>query len=218
MANGIASLMKPTASLPLATGLAALAVGASVLLSAPEAKALCIDGNSVCTTFDPGSLSSPTSVQPTGGFTFTGGDAIVAARGYNRIGIEFSYNGTPSPFELKNLKVEGFNTGGLISLGDLLIDNLDLNAVETAFTETTGSLISSNLASYKISFDIPAGVNLQSTITSRLVFSRGGSNSIQSTNFFDTTAVPGPLPILGAGVAFGCSRSLRRKIKVAKSA
>jgi len=53
MANGIASLMKPTASLPLATGLAALAVGASVLLSAPEAKALCIDGNNVCTTFDP---------------------------------------------------------------------------------------------------------------------------------------------------------------------
>jgi hypothetical protein len=30
------------------------------------------------------------------------------------------------------------------------------------------------------------------------------------------TAVPGPLPVLGAGVAFGFSRKLRRRIKGAR--
>jgi hypothetical protein len=29
----------------------------------------------------------------------------------------------------------------------------------------------------------------------------------------DNPTVPGPLPILGAGAAFGCSRKLRRRIK-----
>lgn len=35
------------------------------------------------------------------------------------------------------------------------------------------------------------------------------------TNTFMSTAVPGPLPVLGAGAAFGFSRKLRRRIKAA---
>ncbi len=43
----------------------------------------------------------------------------------------------------------------------------------------------------------------------------GGS---YSANIDVATKVPGPLPILGAGVAFGYSRRLRKRIKVGVSA
>jgi len=45
----------------------------------------------------------------------------------------------------------------------------------------------------------------------------GGIQAVQSTytDMDSTTAVPGPLPILGAGAAFGFTRKLRRRIKLA---
>jgi hypothetical protein len=46
--------------------------------------------------------------------------------------------------------------------------------------------------------------------------STGTVNVTQTPITFNTTAVPGPLPILGVGAAFGWSRKLRKRIKSSK--
>ena len=57
------------------------------------------------------------------------------------------------------------------------------------------------------------------TFTATLDSISGGAvqvvNSTYSSVMAPMTAVPGPLPILGAGAAFGFSRKLRRRIKLA---
>ncbi len=206
--------MKPTASLPLATGLAALAVGSSVLLSAPEAKALCIDGNNVCTTFDPVSDSTP----DVGGFTGTG----TGTTAYNNVGVQFTVAGGPLPVTLRNVRVSGTGLpGGFFDLGDFEATGpspfTDTVSSGNLTTIATGPAL--DLANYTLSFEIPAGLNLGTSISSSIFFNRNsGLTPVFSSTAFTTTAVPGPLPILGAGAAFGFSRSLRRKIKLAKSA
>lgn len=63
-------------------------------------------------------------------------------------------------------------------------------------------------------------VNFNSGVTSATfaqAFAVSGANVLNQTGFTftqnDFTGVPGPLPILGAGAAFGFSRKLRRRIK-----
>jgi hypothetical protein len=54
------------------------------------------------------------------------------------------------------------------------------------------------------------------TFTNQLIVTAGKVTSFDNTltqTFDDNTRVPGPLPILGAGAAFGFSRKLRKRIK-----
>ena len=72
----------------------------------------------------------------------------------------------------------------------------------------------------KLSFTIPAGAaTLGATITARIQYQDAAETQLLTSggNFFATgdgggAGVPGPLPLLGAGAAFGFSRSMRRRI------
>jgi hypothetical protein len=82
-----------------------------------------------------------------------------------------------------------------------------------------------------VQYDIPVGLAAGTTISVQLLsnndLSLDGSGNLSgsgSNGFYDdirihtattppTTSTPGPLPVLGAGAAFGVSRRLRRRIK-----
>lgn len=52
----------------------------------------------------------------------------------------------------------------------------------------------------------------------KVVDSYSGSSTAGLDNFLNTVQTPGPLPILGAGAAFGFSRKLRGRIKAGRTA
>lgn len=77
----------------------------------------------------------------------------------------------------------------------------------TSFTSTNGSNVSGQV--------IPGN---WTTIYVKDIYDSQASGVINSyANKFQQTAVPGPLPILGAGAAFGFSRKLRHRIKKASA-
>jgi hypothetical protein len=67
--------------------------------------------------------------------------------------------------------------------------------------QSFGSSVSTAVFTQNFSFDYNANPDTLSSV--------GGS----FTTFADTPSVPGPLPVLGAGAAFGFSRKLRQRIK-----
>jgi hypothetical protein len=75
-----------------------------------------------------------------------------------------------------------------------------------------------NFSNFRLTYTIPAGTlaPLGGIIYAR-VAANGGPQGSQEQTRGSTLAdpVPGPLPILGAGVAFGFSRKLRRRIRQA---
>jgi hypothetical protein len=233
--------MKPYASLPLATGLTVLAVGTSVVLSAPQAKAACIGGNNVCTTFNPSTLTQVRNVVP-------GGTASASAAANSQItewGLQFALadraNQFTFPFTINNIvitnlpiandAVTNWNVGSITfntfnDSGNFVGSGPNVFRANSTFG---GSNITSNInfaatgvnaRNTQISFDIPAGfVAGGGSIDANLLFGRTGTGADGTSSIFTTTAsVPGPLPLLGAASAFGFSRSLRRRIKLAKVA
>lgn len=118
----------------------------------------------------------------------------------------------------KNLGTVSFNSNGASGPSwSSSIFNID--------TEFTGSVITTAVLSGTLSATAPSvgtifegGIYYNSNAaTSSGLLDIGiaggaakGSSLYQSS--YDPTAVPGPLPVLGAGVAFGFSRRLRRRI------
>ena len=81
---------------------------------------------------------------------------------------------------------------------------------------TSGVMTNSSVAPGTIMYGSPLSTD---TFTATLNGISGGGvqvvNSSYSAVMAPMTAVPGPLPLLGAGAAFGFSRKLRRRIKLA---
>ena len=81
---------------------------------------------------------------------------------------------------------------------------------------TSGSMTNSAVTPGQIMYGTPLATD---TFTATLDSISGGGvqvvNSTYSAVMAPMTAVPGPLPILGVGAAFGFSRKLRRRIKLA---
>lgn len=212
-------------ALPVVAGLSALAAGASVLLAAPEAKAACIGGNNVCLEFNPGSVTTPTNV-PLGGSVINNSFPFTKAR------VQFDIIGFENfPFDLTSISVN--NAPGLPSstafnsVTNITVDSGgSFGLYNTNWVNLSSSLTTANFsaAPTTISFSIPAGVGIPNSaqLIARLQYWNAAESVGQarfSTGFTTSAAaVPGPLPILGAASAFGFSRSLRRRIKLAKSA
>jgi hypothetical protein len=197
--------------------LASLAVGA-VALQTPEVQAACIGGNSVCTTFDPTTTSTPTDV---GGFTGSGNNAAT----YDKAKLRITFTGTPVPLTFSNFFLKGQGITSSLSFGNLTATTSGLRA-ESAFI-TLNNSVSGNVLDFSqntVSFDIPSGVSLGSSLTIDVQYADTLENNVNtSVNDFTTTAssppaVPGPLPLLGAGAAFGFSRTLRKRIKASTKA
>ena len=205
-----------------------VAIGA-VALSAPEARAACIGGDSVCTTFDPTTASTPTR----GTGTFTGIGSAPSPNPYRYVRVLFSvsnYSGTS--VTLTNIALGGNGiTSTLTGLGSLAI-NSDLGFTATSastpfgFVLLNSSITSLNFSSSTLSLDIPAGLGVGTIVKARIQYSDsfdGSGVNLETSSIFSTTAatsssVPGPLPLLGAGAAFGFSRTLRKRIKAADQA
>jgi hypothetical protein len=106
----------------------------------------------------------------------------------------------------------------------VLASDVNTNFDSGTFTIATnaGPNIVSNLvnnSSSSVSNNITSPSLTSATFTATLNVTQGVVNNLSaSTRWSDPTppsAVPGPLPLLGAGAAFGFSRKLRRRIKLA---
>jgi len=149
-----------------------------------------------------------------GGFNFTksGADHTFSGSGLNFTGSNFSYSYTVSLFN-PPVGQEFFkyntNAAGSATLSPLafvkdLTTPLPTNS--TANESAPGNIVT-----------FPAGTVSALTFTSNLSRTGGKIDTITDTLTQKIgeplSTVPGPLPILGAGAAFGFSRRLRNRIK-----
>lgn len=200
-----------------------MAIG-TMAFHVPEAQAACIGGNSVCTTFDP---SSTTHVVDYAGFsgTFDPADPFV----YEQARVQFQLTGTwaPTPFVISGIAIQGDGIATSLSFSNKTIsDNTAVifDDIQTSWVNLNTSVGAVNFVNSKISFTFPGGTApAGGKITARIQY-RDIANIQLNTSAgpFVSTAtgasVPGPLPLLGAGAAFGFSRTLRKRIKDADQA
>jgi len=209
-------------------GLVVAAGGASLVFSAPEAKALCIPNNVTCSQFDPSSASDIQNAPVTGTIS-----ANATALKLTRIGVQFIFSPDAgvftTPFTITNIKVTNAFTSNStkadFTFGDVTVTDANVQNLTNLLNLTSNITSNINLASAPgatLSFTLPQGLTgpgSGATISAAVVYERNNvSTNLANSDYFNTTNVPGPLPILGAGVAFGYSRSLRRRIKLAKAA
>lgn len=196
---------------------AAAATSAPVFFQAP-AQAACIPDNSTCTTFDPSSASSPDQVS---GFS----GSYTNATPLTRVRVIFQTTGTFStPFTISGIKLFG---AGLNPAGETLAD-VSFTGSPTSSAFITGlNLTSQNFNTSKISFTIPSGIATAgsgATLTALInyqneadptLYANTSATPFTTTVKQDTTETPSPLPLLGAGAAFGFSRRLRSRVRLA---
>ena len=163
-----------------------------------------------------------------GGFTFTlssftGFDPSDSISFSNPTSTTFTYNINSNVPWTSGSKVLNYTvaapSGQLLtahsaSLTSSIIPNAGSGTFTVAGTNTATGMMTNNMTTAGM---VNYPVNLASdTFTGTLNgISGGGVQQITSTYAVanaPTSAVPGPLPILGAGAAFGFSRKLRRRI------
>jgi hypothetical protein len=150
------------------------------------------------------------------GFNFTksGADHTFSGSGLNFTGSNFTYSYTVSlynppagqEFFKYNTNAAGSATTSALVFSKSLTTPLPTNS--TATEVTPGNIVT-----------FPTGTVSSLTFTSNLSRTGGKIDTITDTltqKIGDPiSTVPGPLPILGAGAAFGFSRKLRNRIKLA---
>jgi hypothetical protein len=213
-----------TKKLSIAGLVVAAAASSAFAFGAAPAKAAClVGGSTVCTTFDPSSASSVTSRT---GFIGT----QTPSTPYNKARVAFRVTGTgitlPTITGI-SLTGDGISTS-LNAFGPLSITSLG-TWIATPWLQLTGgsptgSLASLDYALSSLSFTIPAltGAVSGNTVEARIQYIDNDETQLNTSggNFLTTadvtpapsSGVPGPLPLLGAGAAFGFSRSMRRRI------
>ena len=126
--------------------------------------------------------------------------------------------------DINQITLTGFDGPGIVSGGAQIqanfygnfvarIEAFDATNVSLGFFDVNG--LSSGAGNNSAPF---IGVTSDTPITSLSlsVLSARAYKSSFAINRFDFSPVPGPLPILGAGAAFGFSRKLRSRIKAAR--
>jgi hypothetical protein len=119
---------------------------------------------------------------------------------------------TTSPFDFTYLATitdhgRQFSAVDLDSDADVFADPASI--LTATFTGGTSPVV---LTSTNGSPDLEAVLGGPEVLTVQNVYNGAGAIDTLE-NSFQQTQVPGPLPILGAGMAFGFSRKLRRRIK-----
>ena len=203
------------------------ALGVMVVMPAPEAKAACLEstgtlgspGYNPCATFNPGTASVVTDYQDFSG-SFGTPTALSPGLQFAQVSFQVSSLSTPFSFDSVTLSGPGLSPSPL-SFGSVNITSAT-SFFGSSIISLGSSLSSGSFGDYKLSFSIPGSVVPDgSVIDLDLAFcsapdctSGAGKQFVSSTRFGALTAeVPGPLPLMGAGIAFGFSRKLRRRIR-----
>lgn len=198
----------------------------------PASKAACLTSDLIgsatdCATFEAGSTATAKV------FWASPNNTTPNPNTYWQIGGTTSAS---SPITLTNLKFSNSQSG---PFNTLLSGSLALGAngvmSYSAIQGPTGSATSPNPLGtpFWVQYDIPAGLAAGETVSVRLASNNDNAQNVSGdlttasgNNFYtdirintaalapnpSSSAVPGPLPLLGAAAAFSASRRLRRRI------
>jgi hypothetical protein len=213
-----------TKKLSIAGLVVAAAASSAFAFGAAPAKAACLpsDPSATCSTFDP---STASKVGNYAGFTGTltppPSSPLAQAR------VQFSFVGTwNTSFNISGISLQGDGITGSLSFSDVTVSSSPsaFSSNTTAWVNLSTTIASVDFAANplsKLSFTIPAGAATSgATITARIQYQdaaetqllTSGGNILSAATGGGGAGVPGPLPLLGAGAAFGFSRSMRRRI------
>ena len=203
-----------------------VAVGASVAPAHAECRPT--DPSATCLTFNP---LTESNVANRGGFTgeFTPPSGPLNA--YGEVRLQFRFTGAwTTPFTLDNLKVkgDGVSNGSCLGGCPLAIPDKIINFATNDYDDNNSAwaildtpINQLNFANSKIWLQIPDGVAPDgATLEARIQYrslnqaqlNSSGSNFLTRA-FIPSSDVPGPLPIMGAGLGFAFSRRLRGRIR-----
>jgi hypothetical protein len=213
-----------TKKLSIAGLVVAAAASSAFAFGAAPAKAACLpsDPSATCSTFDPSTASNVVDYAGfDGSLTPPDSNPLAQAR------VQFSFAGTwNTSFNISGISLKGDGITSSLSFSDITVSSSPSGPASnsTAWVNLNTLIGSTNFAASplsKLSFTIPAGAaTLGATITARIQYQDAAETQLlTSGGNFSTAAtggggasVPGPLPLLGAGAAFGFSRSMRRRI------
>jgi len=148
---------------------------------------------------------------PGGGAFIYGPQTSQGATNYVASGTQF---GTTSAF--KSLAISLTPLSSATSLGDAgLINTAPVKLSTLGVSSLTGLKITGKITGYTGSGALAAGLAIYTGSPSAVT---GAPNVIYGNAVTYGVPVPGPVPLLGAGAAFGMSRKLRRRIGASKAA
>ena len=215
-----------TKKLSIAGLVVAAAASSAFALGAPPAKAACTGSSgteTTCNKFDP---SSSTTIELLGygdaGFAASTGVRSIVF-GSNNIGAGV-WNFSPSPITISNIEYSfdngsSWSTTNINTSVTLASNSTSGNIVTADLPGATSSTIGSN--KFRLKFTVP-GVTTSNNGFLYTLASAYGNGVQQQTRFTEAEAItspatgtPGPLPLIGAGMAFGFSRRLRSRVRIA---
>jgi hypothetical protein len=212
-----------TKKLSIAGLVVASAASSAFAFGAAPAKAACLPSNpsATCSTFNPSTASNVVDYAGfTGSLTPPLSSPLAQAR------VQFSFTGTwNTSFNISGISLKGDGITSSLSFSGITVSSSPsgFSSNTTAWTNLTTAIASTNFATNpvsKLSFTIPAGAATSgATISARIQYQDVAETQLLTSggNLLTTATsggagVPGPLPLFGAGAAFGFSRSMRRRI------
>jgi len=204
----------------------AAAASSSIALSVAPAKAACTGSSTTETTCDRFDPSSSTTIELLGygdaGFAAsTGVRSIVFGSNDTDAGV---WNFSPSPITISNIEYSfdngsSWSTTNINTSVTLASNSYSANIVTANLPGSTSSTIGAN--KFRLKFTVP-GVTTSNNGFLYTRVSAYGNGIQQQTRFTEADAItptatgtPGPLPLIGAGMAFGFSRRLRSRVRIA---
>ena len=195
-----------------------VAVGANV---AP-AHAACrpTDPSATCLTFNP---LTESNVENRSGFTGEFTPPPNPLNAYNQVRLQFRFTGAWTvPFTLDELSVKGDGITSSLSIPSKIINfaTNDFDDNNSLWASLDTNINQLNFSNSLLSLRIPDGVaeggatleaRIQYRSANQAQLNSSGSNFL--TRAFIPSEVPGPLPIVGAGVGLAFSRRLRGRIR-----
>ena len=195
-----------------------VAVGANV---AP-AHAACrpTDPSATCLTFNP---LTESNVENRSGFTGEFTPPPNPLNAYNQVRLQFRFTGAWTvPFTLDELSVKGDGITSSLSIPSKIINfaTNDFDSNNSLWASLDTNINQLNFSNSLLSLRIPDGVaeggatleaRIQYRSANQAQLNSSGSNFL--TRAFIPSEVPGPLPIVGAGVGLAFSRRLRGRIR-----
>jgi hypothetical protein len=231
-----------TKKFPIVGLVVAAAASSAIAFGAPSVKAACATAGpgtiQNCTTFD-SSATTTTLIGfalTDGGFINGTGIQRIQFSANQAITLGTSdWNFTPDPITISNIE---YSFGWTGTEGTTTWTSAGLNTTSvtlgsgqvSSFNAITGTSSAGNIpapsgqfgsevgSAFAVRFQVPVTTTSNNGQLALRVQAVGGGEQSQTRVFNATTQqstsseVPGPLPLLGAGAAFGFSRSMRRRI------
>jgi hypothetical protein len=200
-----------------------LTSGVAVSAGVAPAHAACkpSDPSATCLSFDP---STPSNVLERDGFTGVFSPPPSPGNAYGEVRLQFKFTGAwTTPFTLDNLSVQGDGITSSLSIPSKIINfaSNDYDDHNSAWAMLDTNISQLDFANSLMSLRIPDGVApAGATLEARIQYRSVNGSQLNSSggNFFTKAVVPspfvpGPLPIVGAGVGLAFSRRMRGRIR-----